>query len=132
MYKIFWNNLCIFSSLFFLNNDINLSVYFSAMLSYVCEVTIPSKKFLLPDLRWPHSMHGWTLPPEIITNAWPIPNGNDRTMHGFECMVAPLWVMKWCLFIGLTCNLCVTAVCRFVSRDVSSDPTSRSETTNWM
>lgn len=71
------------------------------MLSYVCEVTIPSKKFLLPDLRWPHSMHGWTLPPEIITNAWPIPNGNDRTMHGFECMVAPLWVMKWWLFIGL-------------------------------
>lgn len=71
--------------------------------------------------------------PEILTNAWPIPNWNDR-YHAWlnECMVAPLWDMKWWLFNGLTCNLRVTAVCRFVSLDVSFDPTSRSETTNWM
>lgn len=69
---------------------------------------------------------------EIIINVWSIFNVNDRIMYGFECMVVLFWVMKWWLFIGLICNLCVIVVCRFVSRDVFFDLISRSEIINWM
>lgn len=69
---------------------------------------------------------------ENIINVWSIFNGNDCIMYGFECMVVLFWVIKWWLFNGLICNLCVIVVCRFVSRDVFFDLISRSEIINWM
>lgn len=62
-------------------------MYFSAMLSYVCEVTIPSKKFLFPDLRWPHSMHGWTLPPRNYNQCM----ADSQWKWSLPCMALNAW-----------------------------------------